>query len=67
MQVLVYFNMDNDLYLKVPAQPAGVFKYSVDMERVGGLDGAKEEIAKCQYPFVWQRDGPVELDQYFGY
>lgn len=25
------------------------------------------EIASVTYPFVWRSDGPVELDQYFGY
>lgn len=27
----------------------------------------REEMKKVTYPFVWRSDGPVELDQYFGY
>lgn len=64
LDVLVYFRPTNDLYFKAPGVPAGIFSYEFTMERIG--DPAKE-TADTVYPFVWRGDGPVELDQYFGY
>lgn len=59
LDVLLYLQPTNDFYLKIPAQPAGVFSYNVEMRRTDATD--------VEYPFVWREDGPVELDKYFGY
>lgn len=59
LDILAYLQPTNDMYLKVPAQPAGVFSYRVDMTRT--------DAENVEYPFVWREDGPVELDTYFGY
>ena len=60
LDVLTYIQPTNDLYLKVPAAPAGIFSYNVTMKRVTSEDPKV-------YPFVWRNDGPVELDKYFKY
>lgn len=64
LDVLVYVQPTNDLYMTLPGRPAGVFSYNVFMERLG--DPVKM-TKDTEYPFVWGSDGPVELDQYFGY
>ena len=64
LDVLVYFQPTNDLYFQVPGTPAGVFSYDITMDRLGSNE---EETQDTLYPFVWRDDGPVELDQYFGY
>ena len=61
LDFLVYFQPTNDMYLKVPAIPAGVFSYNVSMIRI--LDPSDN----TEYPFVWRDDGPIELDKYFKY
>jgi hypothetical protein len=61
LDIFVYLQPTNDLYLKVPASPAGRFSYSVSMQRVPDSD------IDTEYPFVWRNDGPVELQKYFGY
>ena len=62
LDILVYLQPTTNLYMKVPAKPAGVFNYQVRMERIGrtGLDD-------ITYPFVPVNDGDVELSDYFGY
>ena len=64
LDVIVYVQPTNDLYITLPGRPAGIFSYNVVMERVG--DPVKM-TKDTEYPFVWKSDGPVELDQYFGY
>jgi hypothetical protein len=64
LDVLVYFQPTNDLYFTLPGTPAGVFSYNLTLERLG--DPA-EETQATMYPFVPRGDGPVELDQFFGY
>ena len=64
LNVLVYVQPSNDLYFKVPGEPAGVFTYDMIMDRMGD---EFEETEKTVYPFVWRDVGPVELDKYFGY
>lgn len=69
LDVYVYLQPSNDLYLNRPGRPAGVFTYNVTMHRKDGFDdsSASLETEKTTYPFVWRDVGPVELDRYFGY
>ena len=62
LDIYSYLQPSNDLYLKIPAEPAGVFRYNVNMQR---LDNTS--VNDLVYPFVWKNDGPVELTEYFGY
>jgi cold shock CspA family protein len=64
LDILVYVQPTNDLYMTLPGRPAGVFSYNIVMERLGD---PTEMTNNTEYPFVWKDDGPVELDQYFGY
>lgn len=64
LDVLVYIQSTNDLYMILPGQPAGIFSYDIVMERLGD---PVQMTKDSEYPFVWNNDGPVELDQYFGY
>ena len=64
LDILVYVQPTNDLYMTLPGRPAGVFSYNIVMERLGD---PIEMTNNTEYPFVWKDDGPVELDQYFGY
>lgn len=66
LNILSYLQPSSDLYLQVPARPAGVFTYNVSMSRRGD-DNRAAEVVGVTYPFVWRDDGPVELDQYFKY
>lgn len=61
MNILLYLRPTSDLYFLAQGIPAGVFTYDVNMSRI------PEPIAATEYPFVWDSDGPVELDKYFGY
>lgn len=60
-----FFQPTNDLYFKRPGVPAGVYSYDIEMTRLG--DDRTKEVQDTVYPFVWRSDGPIELDQYFGY
>lgn len=62
LEVAVYLQPTNDLYLKLRGKPAGVFTYEVNMERIRPV-----EMNKITYPFVKMNDGPVEIQDYFGY
>lgn len=63
LDILSYLQPTNVLYNKVPGKPAGLFSYNLSMERM-----VDENIIKStQYPFVWRDEGPVELQEYFGY
>ena len=64
LNILVYPQPTSDLYLKVPKEPAGVFTYQVNMQRVGS---AEDSTKQTVYPFVSRRAGAVELKEYFGY
>jgi hypothetical protein len=64
LDILVYVQPTNDLYMTLPGKPAGVFTYSIIMNR---LNDPIKNTKETEYPFVWMNDGPVELDQYFGY
>lgn len=64
LDVIVYIQPTNDLYLTLPGIPAGVFTYNIVMTRSGDPIKSTKET---EYPFVWMNDGPVELDEYFGY
>lgn len=66
LSVLAYFQPTNELYMKIPGKPAGVYTYDIVMNRLG-TDDIQEEIKRSQYPFIWRDDGPIELDKYFGY
>ena len=61
LDILLYFQPTNDMYLQVPGKPAGVFSYDVHMKRID------DPGDNTEYPFVWRDDGPVELQKYFGY
>jgi hypothetical protein len=63
LDILLYIQPTNDLYIKVPAKPAGVFSYDVTMDRIDEPD----IIEKTTYPYVQSEDGPVELTDFFGY
>ena len=73
LDILVYLQPTNDLYLKVPAQPVGVFSYNVEMERIIDSksnninENINNEVKKTEYPFVSMDDGAVELQKFFGY
>lgn len=69
LDVYVYLQPTNDLYLQRPGRPAGVFSYNVTMQRPEGWSQAAAEIETeaTTYPFVWRDAGPVELDDYFGH
>ena len=60
LDILVYFQPTNDMYLQVPAMPAGVFSYNVSMTRIN-------DNSNTEYPFIFRDDGPVELQEFFGY
>jgi hypothetical protein len=64
VDVLSFFRPSNDLYFKVPKEAAAVFTYNVTMERIGDV---KESTSSTIYPFVWRDQGPIELNEYFGY
>mmetsp|Transcript_16066 Transcript_16066/g.16196 ORF Transcript_16066/g.16196 Transcript_16066/m.16196 type:complete len:360 (+) Transcript_16066:38-1117(+) len=63
LDILGYLPPSNDLYLEVPAEPAVVYSYDVKMDRTA----SNSSTESTRYPFVWRDDGPVELNQYFGY
>ena len=57
LNILSYVQPTSDLYHTVHAEPAAVFSYRVTMKRV--VDSS------LAYPFVWRREGPIELQSYF--
>lgn len=61
MNLLLYFRPTSMFYSLAPGIPAGVFSYDINMTRI------PEEVRASEYPFIWDSDGPVELDKYFGY
>ena len=74
LNIFTYLNPTDDLYSKRPSKPVGVFFYNVTMNRLSSASNSQNssenlssELEKTIYPFVWKEDGPVELDQYFGY
>ena len=62
LNIFVYVQPSNDLYLKLKGQPVGVYKYVVNMKRIEteADRGADETV----FPFVWRAAGPVELDYF---
>jgi hypothetical protein len=67
LDILVYLQPTNDLYLKVPAKPAAVFSYEVAMNRLSIDSDDAADVKKYQYPFLNGDAGPIELSNYFGY
>lgn len=68
LNIFVYFEPTNDLYLKSPGEPAGVYSYEVNMNRlVDEEHSVRDEVQNVQYPFVFPQEQPIELDKYFGY
>ena len=67
LDVYVYLQPSNNLYIKRPGRPAGVFTYSVVMRRSDGFDesAATRLTAQTEFPFVWRNQGAIELDNYF--
>ena len=61
MNLLLYFRPSSIFYPLSPGVPAGVFTYDMNMTRI------PEDVRDSEYPFIWDSDGPVELDKYFGY
>jgi hypothetical protein len=61
VNVFVYLRPTSDLYFKAAGIPAGVFTYNVSMTRI------PEDVRATEYPFVWDSDGAVELQEFFGY
>jgi hypothetical protein len=64
LNVFVYLQPSNDLYKKIGGQPAGVYKYVVEMHRKNTQ--ADRGVRATTFPFVWRDAGPLELDKYFG-
>jgi hypothetical protein len=68
LNVFAFVQPTDDLYLQIPARPAAVYTYDVKMERIARTSEAKkQEISDTLYPYIPRTEGPVELDQYFGY
>ena len=66
LHVFVYASPTNDLFNSLSGQPAGVYKYQFNMNRIDA--NSKDRGTKSTvYPFVWRDAGPVELQDYFGY
>ena len=64
LNIYVYFQPNNKYYMLVPAKPAGVYSYNVTMTRLGDVVA---DTKNTVYPFVSRFDGPVELQEFFGY
>jgi len=62
LDLVVYAQPTDDLYLALKGRPAGVFSYDVDMKR-----RPLESLNTITYPYVKDSDNPVELQKYFGY
>eukprot|EP01041_Mallomonas_annulata_P000401 gene401-728_t len=53
LDIYSYIQPSNDLYMKIPGQPAAIFSYKVNMERMDNVS-----TSSLVYPFVWRDDGP---------
>ena len=62
LDIFSYLQPTTDLYLETRGKPVGRFTYNLEMTRE-----PNQSIRSTRYPFIWRSDGPVELDQYFGY
>eukprot|EP01042_Synura_sphagnicola_P002232 gene2232-2670_t len=60
LDIYAYLHPYNKLYFEYPGKPVAMYSYAVKMDRI---DCANDTL----YPFVALEDGPVELDQFFGY
>ena len=62
LDVFVFLQPTDKLYLQLPGKPAGVFHYSVNMVRDKSVP-----LGKLAYPYLSVYDSDVELQDFFGY